>query len=108
MVGAAVAVFARRTTELRHRDQDCVFSQTTQVNPEGRYRLRELAQHISQLSIHGTLIYVMVPAADVGEGDLHPDIRLDKLRSLPQRVAKASLRIIGAGGRRVFLRIGGL
>src|SRR5208337_423743 len=47
-------------------------------------------------------------STDVGERDLHTEVRLDELRSLPQRVAEAALRIVGSRRWRVMLRVGGL
>jgi hypothetical protein len=45
-----------------------------------------------------------VPAADVGKGDLEPDVGPDQLRDLPQAVAEPAARIDGAVGRLEPLR----
>ena len=45
-----------------------------------------------ELAFDGALVDVMVPSADVGEGDLHAEVRLDELRGLAHGVAEASLR----------------
>ena len=70
--------------------------------------MRELAQHVGHLSFGGAFVDMMVPSANIGKRHLHAQVRLDKLRELPQAVAKASLGIIGAGRGLVLRRVGGL
>ena len=41
------------------------------------------------------------PSCRLGERDLEAEVGLDELRDLPQRVAEAGARILGAVGRRV-------
>src|SRR6516162_3924256 len=79
VIGSAVAVLAGRTPELGGCDQYRILGQRTQVNPEGGNCLREVAEHVAQLSFHCALVDVMVPTSDVGEGDLDAKIRLDQL-----------------------------
>ena len=42
----------------------------------------ELAQALGELALHAAFRGVMVPAADLGEGDLHADVGLDELGDL--------------------------
>ena len=62
VVGAAIAVLARRASELRHRDDDGVFAQIAEIDPERGERLREVAEHIRQLAFRRAFVDVMVPA----------------------------------------------
>src|SRR5579864_1338396 len=48
----------------------------------------------------------MIPSTDVGEGDLHTEIRLDELRQLAQAVAETALGIVGSRSWCVFSGIG--
>jgi len=59
VVGSAVAIFPRGAAELGHRDDDGVFGEIAQVNPERRKRLRELAQHIRYLALGAAFMDVM-------------------------------------------------
>src|SRR5207248_239688 len=102
MIGAAVAVFARGTAELRHRDYDGIFSEVSEVDPERAQRLREFAQHVCNLTLRAALVDVMVPAADVGKGHLYAQVSFDQLGKLPEAVAKSSARIVHARRRLVL------
>ena len=62
VVGAAVAVFARGASELRHGDDDGVFAEIAEIGPESGERLREVAEHIRELAFGRAFVDVMVPA----------------------------------------------
>jgi len=83
-------------------------AQIAEIGPEGGDRLREIGEHVGELTFNRALVDVMVPSADVGERDLHAEICFDQLRELPQSVGKAAFGIVGARSGRVFSRIGGL
>ena len=51
---------------------------------------------------------MVIPAADVGECDLHAQVRFDELRELAQAIAEAALGIVRSGRGLVFIRVGGL
>ena len=51
---------------------------------------------VGELALRRSLIDVRVPAADVGEGDLEPDVRLRQLRDLSERLPERRARIVGA------------
>src|ERR1035438_1930049 len=108
VIGTAIAVFARRASELRHGDDQRLLRQRTQINPECSYGLREVAQNVGELAFHGTFIHMVVPATDVGERNLYAEVRLNELCGLAQSVAEGSARVICARRRRVLLGIGGL
>ena len=91
VVGAAIAVLAGGASELRHGDDHGVFRQGAEVDPEGGNGLREIAKHVRKLSFRCAFVDVMVPSTDVGEGNLHAEVRLDELRSLPEGVAEAAV-----------------
>src|SRR5215469_16875893 len=97
VVSAAIAVLSRGTAELRHSDNDGVISEIAEIDPERRERLREFAEHIRYLPLRAAFIDVMIPATDVGEGDLHAEVGFDELRELAEAVTEASAGIIGAG-----------
>jgi hypothetical protein len=59
--------------------------------------IARIRQDIGELAFGRTFVDVMVPAADIGESNLHSEIGFDELRQLPQAVTEASLGIIGAG-----------
>src|ERR1051325_9519773 len=94
VIGATVPILSCSTSELGHGDHHRVLPQISKVDPERRKRLRKISQHIGQLTLCTAFVHVMVPAADIGERDLHSEIGLNKLRQLPQAVAKTSTRII--------------
>ena len=107
VVGAAVAVFAGGAAEFGHGHYYRVFSEIAEVGPEGGDRLREIAEDVRDLSLGAAFVDVVVPAADVGEGDLHSEVCFDQLRQLLQAVAEAALadssrwrRACSARGRR--------
>src|SRR5215467_2458813 len=50
----------------------------------------------------------MIPPTDIGEGDLHAEIRLDELCELPQAVAKTALGIVRARSWHVLAGVSGL
>ena len=54
VIGAAVAVLARRASELRHRDDNGVFAEIAEIDPESGERLREVTQHIRQLALRSS------------------------------------------------------
>ena len=56
----------------------------------------ELAQALGELPLHAAFRGVMVPAPDLGEGDLHPDVGLDELSDLLEAVAVAASRVLDA------------
>ena len=105
VIGAAVAVLARRASELRHRQDHDVGHPVAEVGDERGDRPREIVEAIRELARRAALIHVRVPAADVGERDLEPDVRLDQLRDLPQALPERRARILGAVPRQVLLRI---
>ncbi len=63
-------------------------------------------QDVGDLALRAAFVDVMVPAADVGEGDLNSEIRFDQLRELLEAVAEVSAGIVGGRGGLVFRRIG--
>src|ERR1700722_557200 len=79
MVGAAIAVFADGASEFGHGDDDGVFAEVAEVGPEGSEGLRKLAKNIGNLALGAAFVDVMVPASDIGEGDLHAEVGLDEL-----------------------------
>src|SRR5271157_5961405 len=97
MVSATIAILAGGASELRHRHYHGVFAKRTEVGPEGGDGLREITKHVGELAFHGSFIDVMVPPTNVGESDLHAEVRLDELSGLPQRIPEAALRIVRAG-----------
>src|ERR1700733_7711856 len=108
VVSAASSVLAGGTSELRHGDDDCVFAEVTKVGPKGGERLREVTENIGKLSLGAAFVDMMVPAADVGEGYLHSQIRFDQLRQLAKAVAESPTRIVCAGRRFVLCGVGRL
>ena len=81
VIGAAIAVLAGGAAEFRHGDDHRVFGQIAEVGPESAERLRELAQHIRDLSLRAAFVDVMVPSADVGKRHLHSQVGFDQLAS---------------------------
>src|SRR5947207_14643534 len=51
---------------------------------------------------------MMVPAADIGERNLNPEVSFEQLRKLAQAIPEASARIVRARSRRIFRGIGAL
>src|SRR6185437_7539311 len=76
VVGTAVAVFVYGASEFRHGDDDRILGKVAKVRPERREGLAEIAQYVGNLSFGAAFIHVMVPSADVGERNLHAEIRL--------------------------------
>ena len=106
VVGAAVAVFARRAAELGHGHHRHILHAVAQVLVKRRERSAEIGQVVCQLPLDRVLrrlIYMRVPPSDIGERDLQPNIRLHQARDLLQALAEAPVRILGAAGRRVAL-----
>ena len=108
VIGAAIAILARRAPELRHRDDNGVFAEIAEIDPESGERLREVAQHVCQLPFRRALVDVMVPARNVGERYLHAQVCFDQLRKLAKAFAEAPSGIVGARCRRIFSRVRGL
>src|SRR5581483_10947405 len=77
MIGASVSVFAHSAAELRHGDDDGVFSEIAKVYPKSSEGLREVAQHIGDLAFRAAFIDVVIPATYVRKRDLHTQIGLD-------------------------------
>src|SRR5262245_41148821 len=67
VVRAGVAIFGRRSAELRHRDQDDVLHAIAHVASECSQRSSELIEKSRQLSV---LIAVVIPDVDGREGGL--------------------------------------
>ena len=85
VIGAAIAVFARRAAEFAHGHDGHVRHAIAQVLIKRGQRLAEFIQAVGELALARLLadfVDVRVPAADVGERDLQADIRLDQLRDL--------------------------
>ena len=91
VIGAAIAVLARGASELRHRDDNGVFAEIAEIDPERGERLREVTEHVCQLTFGRALVDVMVPARDVGERNLHAKVCFDQLRELAKAFAEAAL-----------------
>ena len=106
VVGAAIAVFPGGAAELRHGDDDGVFSKIAEIGPKCGDRLREVAEYVGDLSLGAAFVDVVVPAADVGKSDLHAEIGFDQLRELLQAVAETALGIVGVGCGRVLRCVG--
>ena len=107
VVGAAIAVFADGASEFGHSDDDGVFGKVAEIDPEGSDGLRKLAKNIGNLALRAAFVDVMVPASDIGEGDLHAEVGLDELRKLAQAVAEVAVRIVGSGRGLIFRGVGG-
>ena len=108
VVGAAVAVLANRAAELRHRHDDDVTHARAEVLRERGDGVAEVAEVVGELSLRAPLAGVRVPAADVGEGDLEADVRLDQLGDLLQGIPEGTLRIVGPVLRGDLARVGRL
>ena len=76
VIGAAIAVLVHRAAELRHREHDGVGHAIAEVGDERRDAAREVVEPRRELALRRSLVDVRVPAADVGERDLEPDVRL--------------------------------
>src|SRR5207244_9630581 len=79
-----------------------------EVGDERRDRSREVVEPRRELALARALVHVRVPAADVGERDLEADVRLRELGDLLQRLTERAPRIVGAVGRLILRRFGGL
>src|SRR6185312_3085567 len=65
----------------------------------------EAAQAVGELALNGALVDVVVPSADVGEGDLDADIGFNELRELLETVAEGLVRIQCTAGGLVGLGV---
>src|ERR1700739_4212794 len=88
VIGSTGTVLLRRTPELGHGYEDYILRVASHIGPESGDALAEVAQAISQLSVHATLILMCIPAADISEGGFHAQIRLQQLRNLLHVVAE--------------------
>src|SRR5690606_18150507 len=84
VVRAAGAVFGYGPPELGHRQDDDVLHAVAEVVVERANAVGQLGQSSRELAVQATLVGVRVPAVDVGERDLQPDVGLDELRDLPE------------------------
>jgi hypothetical protein len=107
VIGAPGAVLARCAAELRHGNEDYVFSIVAHVGPKGGETVAEFLQAIGQLSILISLILMSIPPADVGEGGFHAEVGLEQLGDLFEAVPERALWVISSSDRRVLRRIGG-
>src|ERR1041384_5531872 len=96
VVGAAGAVLADGPAELRHREHAKVAEPLAEIGRERGERSPQLVQPGGQLALVAALVHVGVPAAHVGERDLHAEVRLDQLGDLPHALAQPARRILGA------------
>src|ERR1041384_598292 len=96
VVGAAGAVLADGPAELRHREHAHVAEPLAEIGRERGERSPQLVQPGGQLALVAALVHVGVPAAHVGERDLHAEVRLDQLGDLPHALAQPARRILGA------------
>ena len=99
VIRSAVAVFGHRPAELRHRQDGDVGHAIAEILRERGQRRRELAEPVGELASLVALAHVGVPAADVREGDLEPDVGANQLCDLAQRLPEPSRWIAGAVGR---------
>jgi hypothetical protein len=89
---------ATGAAELGHRQHDDVGQAVAEVTREGGQRGTEVTQPIGELALIGALAHVRVPAVDVGKGDPQTHVGADELGDLPQRLAEAPARVVGAVG----------
>ena len=104
VVGPAIAVLAGHPPELRHRENHHIAHPVTEVGDQRCNRRREIAQAIGQLSRCTALVHVRVPPAHVGEGDLQPQVALDRC-DLPQALREWRARVSCPMLRFIALRI---
>ena len=72
--------------ELRHGENDDIPHPIAEVVIESSDAVAEIRQAIRKLAARVTLIRVRVPAAHIGEGDLHADVRFHQLCNLHERL----------------------
>ena len=88
MIGAAGSVLAHGPAELRHGENDDVVHPVAKVAVEGCETIPKILQTIRELAARVALVCMGIPAADIGESDLHPDVRFhqlcDLLKCLPK------------------------
>src|SRR5262245_55111151 len=98
MVGAAVAVFFRGSSEFRHRHKDDIRNPVAHVLRECGERIAELLEELLQLR---DFVGVVIPSSDFSEGGLDSNIRFDEpcnlLQSTPE-FTKVPVRTIGPDG----------
>ena len=103
VVGATVAVLRDRATEFRHGEDDNVVETLAEVERQCVDPPREIVEPTGELAGCATFVHVMVPVPRFCEGDLKPNVRLDQLCDLAQRLTESAARIACAGGRSVGL-----
>ena len=82
VIRAAIAVLPRRAAKLRHAEHQHLGHAIAQILVERDQSIAKLPEAVGQLSFHGAFIHVMIPAANLSERNLEPNIGLDQLRYL--------------------------
>ena len=101
-----MSVFACRTAELRHADENHVGHAVTHVLMKRRDSLPQIAQQIRELALRAAFVYdVVIPAAAIEEVDFEAYVRFKQLCDFHQTLAEAILGILGAVFRLIFVRI---
>src|SRR5713101_2220413 len=106
VIGPARAVLTNRTPELSHGEDHHVAHSIAEIAVQSCNALTEILEAIRKLPARVALIGMRIPTANVGESNLDPDVSLDQLRNLKQRVAERRTRIIRAVGSLILLRVG--
>ena len=95
VIGASIAVLTHRSPEFRHRQDNRVGHAIAQVLHESGKAAREVVEPDGKLSLCRALIHMGVPPTRFRKRDLETDVRLRKLRDLPQRLPERTRRIVG-------------
>jgi len=74
VIGAAVAVFLRRTAELAHGHHNHIRHAISHVLVKGRQSLPEIFQQIRKLPLHAAFIDVVVPATAINKQHFDADV----------------------------------
>src|SRR4030095_3628187 len=82
MIGAAVAVLARRATEFGHGENYNIVHAVAEIAIESGETASQFSEPVSQLPGGAAFIGVGVPPADFGKGDFQAKIGLDQASDL--------------------------
>src|SRR6202041_2873230 len=96
VIGAAVAVFMCRPAEFRHADEHDVSHAIAHILMERGDSLPQIAKQIRELSLHATLIDVVVPASAVKEGNFQTQVGLEEFGNLHEALAESAVGIVCA------------